>query len=410
MHLLVIGINYAPENTSVAPFTTGLCEDLIRRGHRVSMITAFPYYPQWRIYDGYRGKIYQHETIQGVDVRRVIHFVPTKPRNLFQRLLHDVTFSFNAWLAIPFVGKVDGIYCACPPPFLPSVALFASRLEGVPFAIFLTDLASHAAVSLGIMSQGGFFARIAGELEKFNYRRAKGISVLGNTFKDELLKMGVEGERIFVVPTWADVDAIRPLSSLNEFRRQRGVKPDHFLALHSGNMGLKQGLQTVVEASVLADHSIQWMLVGDGEEKQQLENIVREKNIQRIQILPLQPQEKFPFVLAAADVFLLVQRASMMNSVMPSKLLTYMAAGRPIVASINAECESALRIRDAGCGIIVPPENPAALAQAVQQLRENPDLTRQMGANGRQYVERLYSKQAVLAQYAQFIEHIFLSK
>ena len=407
MHLLVIGINYAPEKTSVAPFTTGLCEHLVKQGHHVSVITAFPYYPQWRIFDGYRGKVYHRETIDGVDVRRVLHFVPSKPRNLFQRLLHDVTYSFNAMLAIPFVGKIDGIYCACPPPFVPSISWFASRLLGVPYAIFLTDLASHAAISLGIMGQGRGLARLAINLEKFNYRHSKGISVLGDTFRDLLIKMGVEAEKITVIPTWADMDTIRPLGRLNEFRAQNGIQPDHFLALHCGNMGLKQGLRTVLDAASISEPSIRWMLVGDGEERQQLKNMLGDRCIRRAEILPLQPQDRFPFVLAAADVLLLVQKASVTNSVMPSKLLTYMASGRPIVASVNAKCESARRIQEANCGLIVPPENPDALVQAVQQLRENSDMAQQLGSNGRKYVERLYAKQVVLEQYTLFIEQVF---
>ena len=270
MHLLVIGINYIPEQTSVAPFTTGLCEHLVEQGHRVSVITAFPYYPQWRIHDGYRGSLYRRETIKGVDVRRVIHFVPSRPRNLVQRLLHDITFSFNAMMAIPAVGSFDGIYCSNPPPFVPTVAWLASRLRDVPFAIKLTDLASDAATSLGIMKGQGWFARCARTLEKFNFERAAGISVLCSGFMENLIRRGISADKISLVPDWADTESIRPLPHQNIFRQQIGWAETDFIALHAGNMGLKQGLHTVVEAAKHTEASsmdTKWLLVGDGEEK-----------------------------------------------------------------------------------------------------------------------------------------------
>ena len=246
MHLLVIGINYCPEQTSVAPFTTRLCEHLVEQGHQVSVITAFPYYPQWRIHDGYRGIVYRRERIHDVDVRRVIHYVPSNPRNLLQRVLHDISFAFNALLAVPLVGTFDGIFCSSPPPFVPAVAWLASRLRGVPFAINLTDLAADAAISLGMMSRLEWLARWARMLEEFNYDRAAGISVLSQGFKENLIRHGVLADKISVVPTWADIENIRPLSRQNLFRRQNDLAESDFVAVHTGNMGLKQGLQTAV--------------------------------------------------------------------------------------------------------------------------------------------------------------------
>src|SRR3990172_9094454 len=278
MRLLVIGINYAPEPTSVAPFTTGLCEHLVEQGHRVSVITAFPYYPQWRTYDGYRGLLYKFEKINGVGLRRVIHFVPSKPKNLVQRLLHDVSFSINALLAIPSVGAFDGIFCSSPPPFVPAVAWLASRLGGVPFAMKLTDLAAEAATSLGMMSGKGSLARWASILERFNYRRAAGISVLSPAFRENLIQIGVSSAKIHLVPDWADTEAIRPLPRDNDFRRRNGLTVNDFVMLHAGNMGLKQGLHTVVEASRLGELSSAgadtvWLLVGDGEERRSLQEL-----------------------------------------------------------------------------------------------------------------------------------------
>lgn len=410
MHLLVIGINYFPEMTSVAPFTTGLCEHLVKHGHRVSVISAFPYYPQWRIYDKYRGLLYKREQINGVDVRRVIHFIPSKPRNLVQRLFHDISFSFNAMMAILLVGSFDGIYCSSPPPFLPPVAWLASRIRHVPFAMKLTDLAAAAATSLRIIDEQAWLVRWAHLLEKFNYVSAAGISVLCPAFKKNLIRMGVPPEKISLVPDWADVESIHPLPRQNIFRRQNGLEEKDYVVLHAGNMGLKQGLRTTVEAARLNDAlfpDIKWLLVGDGEERQHLQRLVAEYGLAALRILPLQPKDTFPFVLAAADVLLLVQKASVTDTVIPSKLLTYMAAGRPIVASVNRYSEAAHCVQDGNCGLIVPPEDPRSLIDAIKYLRSKPAEAERLGANGRAYVKERFAKQIVLRQYDRFFTAVF---
>lgn len=410
MHLLVIGINYAPEMTSVAPFTTGLCEYLAEKGHRVSVITAFPYYPQWRVHTRYRGMLYKHEQINGVDVKRVIHFVPSKPRSLTQRLLHDISFSFNALLAISQIGPFDGVFCSSPPPFVPTIAWIASRMRGVPFALKLTDLATDAALALKIMAGRGGLVRWARMLEEFNYRHAAGISVLCSAFRQRLIERGVPPNKIHLVPDWADVEAIRPLPRDNDFRRQNNLTDANFLALHAGNMGLKQGLQTVVEAARLTESftlGIKWMLVGEGEERRGLRDSAISYGLSKLQFLPLQPNHILPYMLAAADVLLMIQKATVTDAVIPSKLLTYMASGRPIVATVNSNSETAVRIRQADCGLIVPPEDPQSLVDAIKYLRSKPSEGQRLGYNGRKYVTEHFSKQTVLSLYDSFLAAVF---
>ena len=413
MHLLVIGINYYPEQTSVGPFTTGLCEHLVGQGHRVSVITAFPYYPQWRVHDEYRGMLYKHEQINRVDVKRVIHFVPSRPRDLIQRLLHDISFSFNALLAISRVGPFDGIFCSSPPPFVPTIAWIASRVRGVPFAMKLTDLATDAALALKIMRGGNRLTYWARMIEDFNYSQAAGISVLCSVFKQRLIERGVAPNKIYLVPDWADVESIRPLPRDNDFRRRNGLADGDFIALHTGNMGLKQGLHTVVEAARISEvpsasiGRTMWLLVGDGEERRQLQESAAGCGLSTMRFLPLQSTEMFPYVLAAADVLLLIQRASVTDTVIPSKLLTYMASGRPIVASVNSNSEAAVRIREADCGLILPPEDPQSLVNAIKYLHSNPGEGQRLGRNGRKYVAEHFSKQTVLSLYDCFLSRVF---
>ena len=409
MHFLVITMNYTPEPTGVSPFNTGLCEHLIARGHRVSVITTFPHYPQWRIYDEYRGALYKCEVINGVDVRRVIHFVPSRPRNLIQRLFYGISFSLNALLLLGTVGHYDGVFCASPPPFVPPVAWLAGRLKGVPTIVKLTDMALDVARSLGIVKDKTILTRFAQLLEDFNYRRMTAISVLCPAFKNSLMGKGIPGEKIYLVPVWADTELVHPLPRNNEFRKKQGLSDKQFIAIYSGNMGLKQGLSTMVEAANLtqAMSDIIWFLVGTGEDRNVLEDLAAKYALENLRFLPLQPLTIFPSMLAAADALLLIQKSSVIDTVIPSKLLTYMAAGRPVIASVHLDSTAAYYIREANCGVVVEPENPSALIEAIVEFRNNPAYAGQLGTNGRAYVEQHFSKSVVLAKYDRLFWNVF---
>jgi colanic acid biosynthesis glycosyl transferase WcaI len=409
VHILVIGINYWPEETSVAPFTTGLCQHLVEAGHRVSVITAFPYYPEWRIRDAYRGRIYKRESVSGVDVRRVWHYVPRRPRGLVERLLHDITFSLSALMAACAVRKVDAIFCSSPPPFVPVVAWLHARARRVPHAIKVTDLATDAAVSTGIMVAGPL-VRLARSLERFNYSRAQGVSVLCSGFEKRLVELGVPVDRVFVVTDWADTVHVRPLDRENQFRQAQGYDPADFVVLHAGSMGLKQKLETVLESAILAEKSglpVKWLLVGDGEERERLERLTKESGLASVRFLKLLPAETLPYALASANAVLLTQQASVTDSVIPSKLLTYMASGRAILASINPASEAARRINDASCGVVVAPEDPRALLEGIMALRDLGPAVDDMGRRGREYVEAHFSKERVLQDYDRFFCAVF---
>src|SRR5215467_8711071 len=203
MRILVLGINYAPEKTSVAPFTTGLCEHLAALGHRVTVVTAFPYYPQWRVWNGYRGELHRRELIHGVEVHRVRHFVPRKPSSLIQRLTYDLSFTTAAFLAGLFTGKCDLIYCSCPPPTVALAAWLLGIPKRAPFVMKLTDLASDAALSTGIMRNKRAL-RLARAFERFTCAKALAVVCLCQGFIDRLRERGVPPAKLHLIPDWSN--------------------------------------------------------------------------------------------------------------------------------------------------------------------------------------------------------------
>jgi colanic acid biosynthesis glycosyl transferase WcaI len=402
VRILVIGINYAPEKTSVGPFTTGLCEHLAAEGHEVIVVTAFPYYPEWRVWDGYRGSLYRREIINGVIVHRVAHFVPSRPSRVIERLVYDFTFTIAAFIAALFVGRFDVIYCSCPPPTVGLAAYVLGKIKRAPYVIKLTDLASDAALATGILEEG-LAIRMARSLEGFIYRRSRTVVCLCQGFIDRLSARGVPAEKLQLIPDWADTERIRPVDADGTFRRAHGFSREQFLILHSGNMGKKQNLMNVVRAAEgsQGEKDLAWVLVGQGEDLAALKHAAEDR-ASTLTILPLQPAEDLPQMYAAANVLLLNQIAAMEDAVIPCKLLTYMAAGRPIVAAVNENSEAARVIHRANCGVTVPAENPAALIAAIVSLKGNPELRRVLGANARAYAERHFTKATVLRAYDEF--------
>jgi colanic acid biosynthesis glycosyl transferase WcaI len=403
MRVLVISTNYAPERTAVAPFNTGLCEHLASQGHEVIVVTGFPYYPEWRVWDGYRGRLYSKDCVNNIPLRRVWHFVPSRPSSLIQRLAHDLSFTLSAFVAGLFAGKCDLIYCVCPPPTLAFTAYVLAKIKRAPYVIKLTDLASDAALATGILKDG-LVIQLARVFERFVYRRAEAIICLCQGFVDKLTAHDITPERLHLIPDWGDTQNIRPIEGESSFRKKNGLPTNQLLVMYSGNMGKKQGLTNIVQAAELSrnEPEIMWLLVGEGEERALLQREILDRNLGSINLLPLQPAESLPQMYSAADVLLLNQRASVEDSVIPSKLLTYMAAGRAVLAAVSEKSEAARQIRRAECGLVVPAEDPAAVVEALLSLRRDPALRAELGANGRAYAEKHFTKQKVLQKYDEF--------
>ena len=400
MRVLVVGTNYVPERTGMAPFSTGLCEHFADQGHDVHVVTTFPYYPEWRIWDGYRGKLTQRENINGVNVRRVWHYVPARASSLLQRLLHDVSFAIHVFFAALFVRKFDIVCCVCPPPTLALTGYLLSLFRRQPYMILLTDLASDAALATGIM-QEGFAVRMARNLEEFLYRHAVNVVCICQGFVEKLTARRVDPDSLVLIPLWGNTDNVYPIEGATKFREANNFKPNDFLAMYTGNIGKKQDLMNVVRAAELSRHltDLTWVLVGDGEERNLIDDAIRQRGLTNIRMLPLQPVSILAEMYSAANALFIHQKAAVVDSVIPSKLLTYMAAGRPILAAVSDKSETARYVESANCGLVLHPESPEALVESVLSLRSDSALQSRLGASGRTYVQQHFAKDKILQKY-----------
>jgi len=215
--------------------------------------------------------------------------------------------------------------------------------------------------------------------------------VICDSFVVNLRSKGVPKSKIFSIPLCVDTRFIQPNAPREVFRKAHQISETQFVVLYTGNMGAKQKLENVLAAAAQLPEprGILFCLAGDGAERAHLEAYAQSRTLPNVMFLPLQQRDALPGMFAAANVLVLNQAAQVVDTVIPSKLLSYMAAGRPVVAAVNASSEAAQCIQRAGCGLVVEPENPAALAEAIRLLYENRPLADSLGMRGRLFAEQI---------------------
>jgi colanic acid biosynthesis glycosyl transferase WcaI len=408
LRFLLLGLNYLPESTSIGPYTADLAGYLRELGHEVRVITGFPMAPQWKVWRGYGGKWFMRELIHGVPVLRTYLYVPRRPGRALNRILFDTSFAVSALLGGLTTGRCDLIVVVSPPLQAGLSGWLLGRCRGAGLFLHIQDLMPDMAMAAGMLAEKSIPFRVARVLERFVYRRARGIGVICDGFRENLMGKGVPGDKIAVLPNYVDVEFVRPLARGNAFRMKHGIKPDDFLVMYSGSVALKQGLHTFVDAAAefKAEEGVAFYLVGEGPYLPELKARAAEPGRAAMRFLPLQPKEGLPFQLSAANALVITQRRGITDMVFPGKLLYYMASGRPIVAAVSADSETGRFVESQEVGVVVPPEEPGLLARAIRSLRDNPEEAERLGRNGRRVAEERFDRRVVLKQFAQHLERV----
>ena len=372
------------------------------------VFTGFPFAPYWSRWGEYRGKFILHERIKKVEVVRVTHFIPRRAGQVIQRLLMEGSFCLivAGILLTHLRSRPDIILYVGAQPSIAMLARVMAKWKRLPYLVSINDLAAQAAGDVGIV-KSGILQQMLSAFEFAAYRRASGAMVLCSSFRDSLLAHRYPAGRVRIIPSPVDVERIRPVPDGAAFRDAHGISVQDFVVLYSGSMGLKQGMSNMVDAARILRNSnpgIKWVLVGDGELRPIVEKLVNDYALAgHVRLLPLQPESEMAAMFSAADVLLLNQVSKVKDSVIPSKLLTYMAAGRPVLAAVNPASQGALLLGESQGGVIVDPENPTALAAAVKQLEANPSAVQVMGRRNREYAEKHFDRRQIFAAQEAFL-------
>lgn len=397
MNISLIAPNYPPEIGGAAHLIYELALSLKGLGHNVTVLTGFPHYNIKTLPARYKKGLRLNEEIDGVPVHRVR--IPSFPRT--SRILRGIEhFVIGLWLsgAAISVQQTDVAMTFSPPLPLPWMLCTLSRLRGMPVVVNIQDLFPREAVELGMLTNR-LLIKMFEAIERKTYRLAAGVTVHSPGNKEHVVQHGGSSGTVQIIHNWVDLEYIRPGERDNGFRLQHELG-DEFIVSYAGTMGWAQDMETIIDSAArLRDHrDIMFLLVGDGVEKEKAMAKSRELGLENILWLPMQPWSIYPEILAASDVSLINLHPDLRTPVVPSKLLSIMAAGRPVAASLPVESDARSIVAQAACGRCVNAGDGEALADAIQELARDRAASSEMGKRGRTYAEEHFSRKVCTKQ------------
>lgn len=402
MRILFLGLNYAPEEVGIAAYTTGLCEDLVAKGHAVRVVAAKPYYPRWNVFPGYRGW-WKRATEKGVDLTRCPIYVPAAPTGA-KRLVHHVSFALSSFLPMMKAAlgfKPDLVMTAAPSLIGAPVAWLAAKLSGAKSWLHIQDFEVEAAFATGLIDETSAAARLARKVEHGIVRRFDQVSSISPEMCRKIGSFGVPERRIYEFRNWAEIDRIAPLNRPSPYRAEWNIATP-YVALYSGNIANKQGIEIIVDVAKRLAHrsDLTFVICGQGPNRANLEK--EAQGLANVRFHDLQPAERMRDLLSLATVHLLPQKASAADLLLPSKLTNMLASGRPVIATAKEETGLAREVD--GCGLVTPPEDALSLAEAIAQLLDDSSLREEFGVNARRRAEQHWDRKGILARFCGTLE------
>ena len=365
------------------------------RGHQIHVVTAPPYYPAWKVFEEYSSWRYRRERILGVDVYRCPIWVPSSPRG-FTRIIHLVSFALSSFPVIlcQAFWRPQIVLTIAPPIMIYPTAYVTAASSGAKLWLHIQDFEVDAAFDLGFLTSN-YLRNLAQSLERWLIKGGDRVSTISDRMFERLLSKGITRKKLILFPNWIDTEFIRPLLEPNVYRKELGFSKGDIVCLYSGNMGEKQGLEILINtAKQLLDHNtIKFVLCGDGVALRRLRR--ESAGLPNVYWLPLQPYERLNDLLNLADIHLLPQRSDVADLVMPSKLVSMLASGKPVLATAHPGTQIADIVKHAG--VVVSPENASEFAKELVRLANAPEKRFEYGAAARNYALRSFEKEVVLS-------------
>lgn len=401
MKILVYGINYSPELTGIGKYTGEMVEWMAQQGHEVRVITAPPYYPEWQVGAKYSSWRYRRENGDAT-VWRCPLYVPKQPSTL-KRLIHLGSFALSSffplmaqrrWKPDRIIGVVPTLFCT------PGMRLLA-KLSGARTLLHIQDYEVDAMLGLGMAGNGrsGKVAKLASAFERSGLHNVDNVSTISRSMMNKACEKGVAPEKVIFFPNWSEVSRFRevPETLVTALRQRLGLPDERKIILYSGNIGEKQGLESVIAAAEqLREQPWLFAIVGQGGGKARLEKMAAERGLDNVKFLPLQSYEDLPALLAIGDCHLVIQKRGAADAVLPSKLTNILAVGGNAVITAEPQTElGQLCLDNPGIAVCVTPESVPSLVDGIEQALTMP----KRNVVARAWAERSLDKEHVLNQF-----------
>lgn len=395
MKILVVTPYYKPDGGAQATLSPLLCEQLAKRGHEVYVLTSVPHYPSGRVPGSYKKNKYI-SVENGVKICRIN--LPSIDRKvLAARLYQFVAFQVGAIFS-GFNPDYDVLLTHTSALEVVLTFVYFSSIKRKPAIYSVDDLYPEVGITQRIF-RNFFVIKIIGLLENYCLRNSKKVRILSRSFAPILIKKGLPESKLALIYDWVDTEVIRPLPRENDFSLEHGLT-NNFVILYTGNIGLVQGLDTIIDTAILLsdDPEIYFVIVGDGARKNRLVEKAHNLRLSNIHFIPYQPSERMPEVYASSDISLVTLQKGIGFGALPYKTFQILASGRPLIVSVDEGSDTWDVVKSANAGLCVAPENPEALSLAIRTLKKDIKLRTLLGRNGRIWVEQHNSPQYAAVQ------------
>ena len=403
MKILILTQYFPPEVGAPQNRLFELAVRLQQKGAEVSVLTAMPNYPQMQIHDGYKGKFYKYEEMNGLQIHRSWIYV-SKSKGIFKRLLNYFSFvKTSFWVGWFKLGKFDYILCESPPLFLGITAYLLKKLKGAKLIFNVSDLWPESAEKLGLVTNR-FFLKLATKLEEFLYRKSDLISGQTQGIVKNISSR-FPHKTVYWMPNGVDLNYYNIGSVTSNWRNENQFDQDDFILLYAGIIGHAQGLEVIIKAAekLKGNSHIKFVLLGSGPEKEKLQLLKKELKADDVFFFDAVTKKEMPAIITAIDVSVIpLKRLDLFKGAIPSKIFECLAMKKPILLGVEGEAKE-LFIDEGNCGLAFIPEDPSDLAAKIEELYKNRNILEQLGENGYKYVQQKFTRDKIANEFWEFI-------
>lgn len=405
MHILFITDNFPPESNAPANRTFEHAREWVKKGHKVTVVTCAPNFPDGKLHKGYKNNLISKETIEDINVWRVKTYI-TPNEGFFKRSLDYVSFMFSSSIFGLFTKNVDIIIGTSPQFFTVISSWFLSKVKRVPFVFELRDIWPASITAVGAMKQN-FVIKLFEKIELFLYDEAKLIISVTESFKDDLEKRGVKREKIKVIHNGVDLKRFnKKLNQDNTYIEKFNLE-DKFIVGYIGTLGLAHSIENILLAAerTLENKNIKFVLVGNGAERNKLKKIIEKRKLTNVLMIPNQPREKITKLWSICDVSIVnLKNTPLFRTVIPSKIFESMGSGLPIIICVP-KGEATKIIESTNSGIAIEPENPKLLSDSILSIYNDKDLYDQLASNSA-IASKHYDRKTLALKMLQHLEDL----
>ena len=405
MHILFITDNFPPESNAPANRTFEHAREWVKKGHKVTVVTCAPNFPDGKLHKGYKNNLISKETIENINVWRVKTYI-TPNEGFFKRSLDYVSFMFSSSIFGLFTKNVDIIIGTSPQFFTVISSWFLSKVKRVPFVFELRDIWPASITAVGAMKQN-FVIKLFEKIELFLYDEAKLIISVTESFKDDLEKRGVKREKIKVIHNGVALKRFNKKSNQDNTYIEKFNLEDKFIVGYIGTLGLAHSIENILLAAerTLENKNIKFVLVGNGAERNKLKKIIEKRKLTNVLMIPNQPREKITKLWSICDVSIVnLKNTPLFRTVIPSKIFESMGSGLPIIICVP-KGEATKIIESTNSGIAIEPENPKLLSDSILSIYNDKDLYDQLASNSA-IASKHYDRKTLALKMLQHLEDL----